>query len=356
VVVIVTALLLTVLGAWPALLGKGLAGGAGPVAAGLCLAVFGVNLSVSFGQRILIGLDKNHVATLLLGLQTPVMLVAILIVIALGVPAGNYLAVIAYVVLVLLGGLALWYANRLVRPVIWRAFQGALHPRTIRGGRVFDVGWPLLVQMVAVPLALQTDRILLSHTSTLHQLAIYTLASQLFSPVLGVISSAGAALWPIFAKARARGSDADVTSPNVLALGFGGATAVICLVLALVAPWLAGRASDGSIDLPVSVLLAFSGLMIVQATIYPLGSYLTDAPGLRFQAWMIAVMLPVNLIMSWFLAKAIGAAGPVIGSIISMTVCQLLGTWWYAQRERVRRRDSALAASRGVTPDARSDA
>lgn len=345
VVLMVVALLLTVTGAWPGLLGSGLLPHSGPIAAGLCLAVYGVNLSVGFGERILIGLGKNHIAILVLGLQTPVMLIAILFTIALDLPIGDYLAVIAYVVLVALGAVMLTRAARLIRPVVGRAARAARHVRTERGGPVFDVGWPLLVQMVALPLALQTDRIVLSHLSTLDELAKYSLASQLFAPVLAVIGSAGAVLWPIFAKARARGTDEGVTSPNVLALAFGAAATAICLVLSLASPWLAAGASDGSIELPIGVLVAFSALMIVQAVRYPLGSYLTDAPGLRFQAWMIVGMLPINVVLSLVLAAKFGAIGPLIASVISMSIFQLYGTWWYVKRERRRRRLRAVDAT-----------
>ncbi len=345
VVLLTVALVLTLSGAWPGLLGDGLLAGSGPIAAGLCLAIYGLNLTVGFGERILIGLGRNHIAILVLGLQTPVMLVVILAAIWLDLPVGDYLAVFAYVVLVALGAVMLSRAARLIRPVVGQAARAARHLRTERGGPVFDVGWPLLVQMIALPLALQTDRILLSHLSTDDELAIYSLATQLFAPVLAVIGSAGAVLWPIFARARARGSDDGVTSPNVLALGFGGAAAAVCLVLSLASPWLASGASGGSIDLPVGVLVAYSALMIVQAARYPLGSYLTDAPGLRFQAWMIMGMLPVNLALSWVLAASLGAVGPLIGSIVSMTIFQLYATWWYVGRERRRRSAAAEQAA-----------
>lgn len=337
VVIVMTAVVLTLAGAWPPLLGEGLLPGSGPIAAGLCLGVYGLNLLVGFGERILIGLGKNHVAILVLGLQTPVMLVVIVVVTLLGLPAGGYLAVMAYVVLLVLGAVMLARAARLVRPVVGQAARAARHVRTERGGRVFDVGWPLLVQMVALPVALQTDRIVVSHLSSLDELAKYTLGSQLFAPVLAVIGSAGAVLWPIFARARAQGSDEGVTSPNTLAVGFAAAAAVVCVVIAAVSPWLAAGASDGSIELPVSVLAAFSALMVVQAARYPLGSYLTDAPGLRFQAWLILGMLPVNLALSVLLTPALGAVGPLLGSIVSMTVFQLFGTWWFVRRERRRR-------------------
>ena len=40
-----------------------------------------------------------------------------------------------------------------------------------RGGEVFDTAWPMLLQMIALPIAMQTDRIVLSHVSDLKNLS-----------------------------------------------------------------------------------------------------------------------------------------------------------------------------------------
>jgi hypothetical protein len=60
---------------------------------------------------------------------------------------------------------------------------------------------------------------------------------------------------------------------------------------------------------------------------------MTDARGLRYQALMIVLLLPVNLGLSWYLAVQIGAAGPVIGSAVGVFCCQVVANWVYVRRD-----------------------
>lgn len=85
------------------------------------------------------------------------------------------------------------------------------------------------------------------------------------------------------------------------------------------------------------MMLAFSLLMVCQASKYPLGMYMTGARGLRFQAWAIVAMVPLNLGLSWVLAIWIGAPGPVFGSFIGVLVFQVLANSYYVRRDLRRR-------------------
>lgn len=76
----------------------------------------------------------------------------------------------------------------------------------------------------------------------------------------------------------------------------------------------------------------------VQAIKYPLGMYMTDATGLRFQVLPIVLMVPLNLALSWALIAPLGAAGPILGSAISVLLCQVAPNLWYVRRDLARRR------------------
>ncbi len=332
---IIVAAVLTLTGAWPAILGDGLDGGTGQLAAGLCITAFALAMLVGFGQRILIGLHLNFLSILIGGLQTPLVLLVLLGAIATGIDIGPYVAVISYISLILTGGLMLFLANRRVRPVLGEAFRGAWRVFSVRGGRVFDTAWPMLVQMVALPLAMQSNRLILSHTSGVTELATYSLASQMFNPIFSVSVAASMALWPIFARARRAGTS-DV-SPQRLAFVFTGFSLIAVTVMSLASGLLAQLASGGRIELPLALVLAFAVLMVLQAAKSPLGMYMTDARGLRFQAYMALGMLPVNVGLSIWLAFVWGAVGPVIGSIVGVLIFQLVANWVYVTREQKRR-------------------
>jgi O-antigen/teichoic acid export membrane protein len=330
--------LVSVLGLWPTLLGDGLLADSGPPVAAACLLLIALGIPVGIGQRMLVGLGRNHISILVLGVQTPVVLVVLTLLVASGSRAGAAFPVVPYAVTLVLSGTCTWLAARRIRPVLGEAVRRVPRVHAERGAPVFHVAWPMLVQMVAVPLAMQSDRLLLSHLRPAAELAEYSLAAQMFIPIWALVNSAGLALWPVFARARAEGA---ATSPFGMAWAFAGAAAVTAAVVAGASPWLAELATGGAVQLSWLVVLAFAVLMVLQAGKYPLGMYLTDARGLRFQAAMIALMLPVNVGLSWALTLRIGAAGPVIGSIVGVLVFEVVANTFYVRR---RLRKAAAAA------------
>ncbi|TFV52999.1 oligosaccharide flippase family protein [Blastococcus sp. TF02A_35] len=325
------AVTLWALDLWPVLLGEGLLPQEGPAAATLCLLLIAAAMPVGVGQRILTGLGRNHVSILVLGAQTPVVLAVVGLLVWWDVAAGAGIAVVAYAVTLLLSVVLTLLAAREVHPVLGRAVRDAVRLRTVRGARVMDVAWPMLVQMLALPLAMQSDRIVLSHRSGTSVLAEYNLAAQMFTPVWAVVSAGGITLWSSFARARARGQ---AVSPMSTALAFAAAAAAMATAVALASPLLAQLASGGAITLGLPLVLAFVLLMTLQGLKYPLGMAMTDAAGLRFQAAMVVLMLPVNVGLSWWLAGPLGAVGPVLGSVVGVAVFQCLANAWYVRRHR----------------------
>lgn len=344
VALVAVTVTITVAGWWPSLLGRGLLPGSGSGSAGWCLALIAVGVPLGIGQRVLTGLGRNHVSVIVLGLQTPLVLVALLVMIGTGRGDGGYVAVLAYAATTALSVVLTLLAARSIHPAIGTALRAAVRVRSVHGARVFATAWPMLVQMVVFPIAMQTDRVILSHVSDLTNLARYNLASQMFTPVWQVVSSAGVALWPIFARQRAAGPGAGGPGPTRVAGWFGAGAAAVCVVISLCSPWLAELASGGAVRLPPALVVSFSLFMVVQAAKYPLGMYLTDVSGLRFQALMMVVMLPVNFGLSWWLGAHIGAVGPVIGSIVGVVLCQVVGPWWWIRTRRPRRPVAGVAA------------
>ena len=330
-VLALVAVTLTVAGVWPGLLGGGLLPHSGPLAAMGCLVLIAGAMPFGIGQRVLSGLGHNHVSILVLGAQTPLVLGTVLVLVWADVPAGPYVAVIAYAATLVLSAVLLLLAARRLHPALGRALRDALHPRRAPGAPVFGMAWPMLVQMLALPLAMQTDRIVLSHRSGTDVLAQYNLAWQMFNPIYLVVAAGGMTLWPVFARARARG---EALSPLSMSAGFGVAAAAMAVVVGLLSPWLADLASGGEIRIGPAVVVAFCVLMVLQAVKYPVGMSMTDAPGLRFQAYMIVAMLPVNAGLSWWLAGELGAPGPLIGSIVGVGVFQVLANLLYVRRAR----------------------
>jgi O-antigen/teichoic acid export membrane protein len=218
--------------------------------------------------------------------------------------------------------------------------------RTVPSVPVIALAWPMLVQMVALPLAMQTQRILISHLTEGDQLAQFNLASQLFGVILQTIAAAGLALWPIYAAARAKGR---IESPLMTSLWFMGGGLVLAAALAVVTPWVVAFVTGGAFALDGWLVGGFVAFVALQAAKYPTGMYMTDERGLRFQVVPVLVMVPLTLGLSWWLIEALGAAGAVIALCISVTVCQVIPNLWYVRRELARRRDRVQDDA--ATPD-----
>jgi hypothetical protein len=121
-----------------------------------------------------------------------------------------------------------------------------------------------------------------------------------------------------------------------MSLIFGAVAAGLALAVSLASGWLADLASGGRIHLGLPLVAAFSLFLVVQAMKYPLGMYMTDARGLRYQAIMIVTMLPVNLAVSIALARQLGAVGPILGSVIGVLLFQVAASWIFVSRDRRR--------------------
>jgi O-antigen/teichoic acid export membrane protein len=340
-IIVLIAVVISLFGWWPALLGNGLLENGGSFAAFACLAVFGLMLPLTVGQRILVGLKKTNLQVASQSIVAPFMILSIGAMIVFSVPADSLIAVFSYIASGLVSVLCLIIAARFISPQLGAAFREVPRLRSIRGVPVIALAWPMLVQMIALPLAMQTSRLLLSHLSTGDELAQFNLASQLFGVILQTIAAAGIALWPLYAKARARSV---VESPLRPSLWFLAGGLVLGGALAVVSPWVVEFVTDGSFTLDLWLVLGFVVFVGLQATKYPLGMYMTDARGLRFQVLPIVIMVPVNLGLSWWLITLLGASGAIIASAISVAVCQVIPNFWYVRRDLARRRADAIAS------------
>ena len=332
---------LGVTGAWQLILGRGVLPGAGWIAMA-CLVIFGLALPLTIGQRTLIGLGKNPAQIATQATVAPFMLLAVGATILVERSNGSILAVYSYLAAAFVSLLCFVLANRAMSPQIAAAFRDVPRLRSVPGERVMHLAGPMLIQMIALPVAMQTDRLLLSHFARTTDLAQYNLASQFFNIVLQTISAAGVALWPVFAKDRSTGT---IRSPFSMAWVFTGASLLVAGVLCAVLPWLTRFVSGGEISLGPVLVRSFVAFDAVQAAKYPLGMYMTDARGLRFQVPPILVLVPFNLAISWWLIAPLGAAGPIIGSTVTVFLCQVLPNIWYVRRDLHRRRASQEAAA-----------
>lgn len=333
-IIAVVAVSITLLGWWPGILGPGLMSNGGWVA-GLSLALFGIGLPLTIGPRLLVGLGRNTTQIATQALIAPIILVLVGASVLLHVPAGQYLAVFTYIAGIVVSTVCLVIAARVVSPQLAAVAREVPQLRAHPGTRVMHLAGPMLVQMLALPIAMQSARILISHLAGAHELAEYNLASQLFSIALQTISAAGIALWPIYARARAAKR---VESPFAPMLWFLLGGLILAGAMALLSPWLADLASGGALTLAPGLVAAFVVFVALQAAKYPIGMYMTDARGLRFQVLPTIAMIPIAIGLSWWLIPLWGAAGSVMAVSAAVFVCQVVPNLIYVRFDLRRRR------------------
>ena len=333
-IIATTGVVLGLAGLWPTLLGAKLMDGGG-VTATLCLVVYAAALPLSVGQRIVVGMGRSATQVISQGIVSPALTCMLLLAVVVRLEAGNAVSVMSYVANTLVSIVCVVVAWRTTRPLLSQALRDVPRLREVRGVRIVDTAGPSLVQALIIPIAFQTDRLLLSHLGGGQTLAQYNLAAQMFNLLTQTVSVTGMAMWPHFAKARA---DGRVESPFGAARSFAAMGGGLSLVLVLVAPWMASVLSDGKIELPVTLLAANIANVVVEAAKQPLGMYMTDPRGLRAQMIPVVILVPMNLVLSWVLIAPLGAAGPIAGSVIAVIVCQLVPYALWVSADLRRRR------------------
>lgn len=301
----------------------------------LVMLLFGLGLPFSLGGRILLGLDRYP---LFLVLQASAAFVTLAIVLWFRdseTMLPFLLAPFFAQTLFMLAGFFVGCRRLGLGGRASAAFRRSTHAAR---AEIRRVAAPMLVITLALPVALQTDRLVLSHVSTRDALTEYAIVAILFAPLWSVLTSAGMTLWPSFAGLR--NATGAVAAYRKALRRFAAAGAVGAIALAVLGPLVAGLWA-GSTGASTALWAAFGLLMLVQAAHLPAGMFLTQPSGLRFQAVCILAMCAVNLPLSLALAAAFGAPGPVLASTFAVFVFQFLP----AKRRIGRMQDDAVYAS-----------
>lgn len=315
--IVALAVLVGLLGAWPSLLGlpPGVAASSSWAVA-VVLLPFALSIPFGIGQRILVGEGRNHVASFV-GIAGPVSATATTFVLLKMDVDPLILGVATPVGILIVSVSCFALALRVSR---WR-FKDILFIRRIRQKpRLWNSALPMIIISITVPLAMQSDRLVLSHFSEARELSEYSIAAQMYVPCFSIISMAAVALWPIFS--RSGSASLSLWSKAITALSAGGAFLAICFVL-LVGP-IAHIITDGQLTVGLDLAIAFGSLLLVMACHQASAVLLTSPMHLTFQAVCSTVMLVLNLALSIYLAPILGASGVVWASAIGVFLTQLI--------------------------------
>lgn len=312
------------IGAWPHLLGiahSQLASSLN-ISAIFALSAFAVALPFSVGEALLRGSGRLHEATLLQGIAPPAALLLTVVLHRLDAPALAYSLVLpvgALIAAVCCAVRAWTLDGDAVRGLLGKL----LWPRRFPGAPIAATAVPMFIVMIGLPIALNSDRVVIAHRLDAVSLADYSYASQLYLPLWSIASNAAVALWPRFARQQSdmaevrRGWLAGVAMLSGLGL-------VMAACFMGFSRFLIGWMSNAQAHPSWSLIVSFALLLFVQAAHVGTGIFLIAPAMLRFQAVCVVALVLTNLPLSWFLAPHLGAAGPVYASAATVLVCQLI--------------------------------
>lgn len=303
------------------------------ITAAACL--FALTIPAGLGVRILGGMDRVPLATLVL--------------------MSNSLFALAITgVLYLIGAPGIWYALSALGGLLLGQLVGTVLAARVSGlgwssfGRVRTGGTRLLrgslwmfLMGVGLPIGMQAGRVLLAHLSTPLQLSEFALMAQIYGVSWVAFTMAGFALWPIFVKRRnAIGATLRIWRQMTGVLS--GLAALVTVVFVLLAP-LAGRLlSGGRIAITVQLAFAFGVLLVVQSTYLASNMLLTRPEEARRQAWWALAMAALSVTLGSLAAARFGAVGVTYAAAFAVLSAQVVPALLWVPR-LVRRRPEVTA-------------
>lgn len=333
-------------GAWGVVLGEAGDVPGAQLAAFTSLAVFCLAIPLGIWQRVLLGLHKNHWIILIQAGQGPVNLLLVWVILTWG-PASThaFLALSSMLSGALIAAIGFACAAAALSPLLRRALADTPRVRAVPGVRVMHIGWPMLVQLVSAPLAVALQRYIVAQSGSTYDVAEYGAGAQVFFAINGVIAAGGLALWPLFARRRATGtlSRGPYAVSSIFALG----AALTCFAVWLASPWLFDFITDGTVEVGSVTVLAFGAMVVCQAALYPLGMFLMDEAGIRFQVIPVVLMTVATVTSAILITPALGASGPVFANAAAVLVFQVVPFAVYAARHRERLLGHAPPEDRG---------
>jgi O-antigen/teichoic acid export membrane protein len=279
--------------------------------------IFALTVPTGLGVRILIGVDKNQLAVLIM-------------------MSNSAFGLLSTFALLLFGAEGIWYALPGVIGSLLGNIVGTVVALRVTGiaDLVFrkpEVGhtkllsgsvW-MLVASIGLPLGLQSHRIILSHLSSPEELSRYALMAQIYALGWSVFSTAGMAFWPVFVKRRDDPAGTIKLWRQII-LAFSGVAVVAAIGVTALGPWAASILSSGEVETSRMLAFAFAILLVVQCVHLPSGVLLTAPDEMRWQAYCIVVMGVSSVGLGIYAAPEYGAVGVVLAAAAAVLVAQIV--------------------------------
>lgn len=298
---------------------------AGPAMAIFIICIL-INIPLGVVQRIRLGYQEGFINSLWLVVGSVTTLIAVLILI-------RYKVGLPYLVFALVGlpalaqfsnGLFLFFRHKTWLIPRWNyfSFSSARH--------ILRLGFLFFILQMASAIGFESDGFIIAQFLGAEAVTEYAIPKRLFILASTLLSIVLSPLWPAYSEAIVRKDTRWVRRTFLRSLFFssffGISSALIILVFSnqILKIWVGDVVSP-----PSALLTGFAGWLILYSVLNPFAMLMNGASIVKFQVITTVFMTIVNIIVSIVLVQRIGAAGPIWGTVISLSLCVLLPTIWY---------------------------
>lgn len=218
--------------------------------------------------------------------------------------------------------------------VLWQLPRGS-RPDPRRATRedvrmTLSAGGAFMLLSIATFTAFQVDTLIVSGVLGASVAAVFSLVVRLFGLVSVTVQNSIAQLWATFADAISKGDreyvHATLRRWVMLCGGITGAASVG--LIAVGRPFISAWAGPNFVP-SWHLLLAAAAWYTYSAAAAPLLLLFNGAQLLRVQLSAVVPMAVLNVVLSLVFTRALGAAGPLWGSLLSHVLCVGIPLVWY---------------------------
>ncbi|BBZ79562.1 hypothetical protein MANY_48990 [Mycolicibacterium anyangense] len=308
-----TSVFLGASGLWPRLLGLSDPSLNAPIS--IAMAIFGFSVPGGLGTKILLGVGRYVHGVIIQGL-TPVFSLGVI-----GAALGFGAQTAGVVAVSSLGVFLTNWIGFLFAAISMPGAPAGYHRGAQRGvlGEVIRTATPMIAMTAGGAVVYQSGRLVLSHVSTLQQVAVYSALWTFFQPLMSVVVTAGLALWPRFAAARSMGRP--VRNEFQLATLASAAIGLFAGIgLTVLGPFAVDIATAGKVVVTYSQCAILGATLTVLAMMLPAGMILTFPRGLWLQAGAAWVASVIVIVVGLAGSGRYGATAPLVGIFTAIAI------------------------------------
>ena len=277
----------------------------------------GLAIPASIGQRVLLGTQQGAVANIWSLVASVAQFGAVIAVAWRDAPVWGFVAATISTPVLVACVQSAWVLNRAshLRPERSHVSRDVVRNLMRVGGLFFALNF-------AIAVAFQSDALITSAVLGASSAAVFAIGLRMFGAATSLFATSLQQFWPALAEALARG-DLEWTRrrfKQVLTISTASLAAVAVLLVVIGQP--VARIWVGeSLVPPIGLLIAFAAWTVYAHVMGQCSTLLNAAGVVGPQVAMATAMACVNLPLSIVLTKQIGLAGPLVGSLVSHTLC-----------------------------------